>query len=167
MRMAVKKLKEAGYDSKRIGFCVPRGIEQGIDYNWGMGFTWEVRDWQKTVDEPMLYLEYANLEEKFIEWFLNNRPEVIIAESSKYAEILLAKGYRIPIDVSYLNLNHDGDLRFSGLQQNHKAVGEAACSYLHSLLIQNEMGLPETAYTLLVPGKWIEGEEPGIFPVGL
>lgn len=157
IRLAVKKLQELGFKNKRIAFCLPSGLDEGIDHNWAMGYSWETRDWNHGSSIPVCHVEYENTEKVFLDWFLENRPEVILAESTRYAEILLDNGFSIPDDVGFVTLDYHLKSSFTGIMQDHKEVGSAAFNFLHGMILRNERGLPENPTTLLVPGRWIDG----------
>jgi LacI family transcriptional regulator len=154
VRTAIRKTHEKGY--KKIGLCLQENWGETVDYLWSAGFLWERSHLLKDNSVPTVYLKYED-EKVFQEWYKKHKPDAIISINKFAINWLESMNLELGEDVGYVDLNAIPGETISGVSQKHTYVGKAATDTLHSLMIRNEYGLPESPIVSMVAGEWIEG----------
>ncbi|HKB90810.1 MAG TPA: hypothetical protein VKC60_09880, partial [Opitutaceae bacterium] len=93
-------------------------------------------------------------------WAQDHDIEVIISNWPNIAEALQLMRRRVPQDIVVASLDlNPGRGPNSGMQQNHRIVGERAVEQLAILIKTNQRGLVRPPNTTLIEGEWIEGTD--------
>lgn len=92
-------------------------------------------------------------------WIKRYRPEVIVTSNIPLDSVrkflaISRRGQTAPISI--LNIN-SLDSTISGIVQDNAFMGATATRLLIDKMNRNDRGIPTTAQTVLIPGKWIEG----------
>lgn len=101
----------------------------------------------------------------FERWFRRFKPQAVISSATLIHSIntfFAGRGLRVPQDVSLLSLNVSKGEGFSGIDQNFPALGATAARMVIDKLVRNDRGTPQVRQTVLIPGRWVEGETLGV-----
>lgn len=99
--------------------------------------------------------------ERLAGWLRETRPEVVLGFNRYCLELLQAvSGLRIPEDVGFASYG-DCDSDVAGIEQEPERVGAAAIDLLSAHMQRSETGLPEHPKTILIEGRFVEGETLG------
>jgi LacI family transcriptional regulator len=157
VRAACLQLNFLGY--KRIGLVAPRYIETIVDYRFGGGFL--AAQMLEQGIKAVLPVCYTQKRSVFETWFRKHKPDCVLAldpRSEIHDWISLMK-ISIPQDLGFATLDWDESRpEFSGISQNHQAVGAAAVDFLVNQVTRNERDVPAHAMGILIEGTWIEGK---------
>jgi DNA-binding LacI/PurR family transcriptional regulator len=95
----------------------------------------------------------------FMRWVKCNEPEVILATHAEaVARIYAGAGQPLPAGVRLVALINDKlPNGFAGIHHDPAEMGAQAVNLLVGMMHRGEVGIPEEAHYLLVPGKWVEG----------
>jgi len=155
MVLALRQLKKRGY--QRIGFANLFGQDERVRHNWLAGFLTyrEIHSHDCTI--PPFIPPQWNLKE-FKKWLDQNRPDVVLSNSSLPLKMLQDLGYDVPGEIGYANLDRaTNDAPYAGVDQYPEQVGAAAIDLVVTQLQNNELGLPRHPQTLLLDGGWVDG----------
>ena len=157
MRTACLRLLSLGY--RRIGLVTPRYIESIVDYRFGGGFL--ASQVLESGVRSVLPICYTEKESEFKVWLKKNKPDCILALSPR-AEVyswIRAMKVSIPEEMGFGVLDWDeSHPEFSGIRQNHQAVGAAAVDCLVNQITRNERNAPLNAMGTLIEGSWVTGK---------
>lgn len=157
----LRQLRALGY--RRPGLVLSGETDIRTQHHYSAAFTIAHRD--APTPPPMLIAEDIT-RPLFEEWFLTNRPDVLIAQNpsaSVTAETYLTwldrNQVRVPQDVGFVSLDVDpaGQPLLSGILQDYERVAAAAVEYVVAQVKHSDRGYPASPNVLLVEGRWIEG----------
>jgi LacI family transcriptional regulator len=157
-RLACQKMAHLGYS--RIGFVYSRYLDDEADGRARAGFLINADDLPEASRIPVLFLDRfkEGRPVEFDEWFHRYMPDAILCVHPAIRSWVEEMGLSVPGDVGLANLNIVADVAdWSGVVENHEAVGAAAIDLIISALSRNELGLPPYSRKILVPGRWSEG----------
>ncbi len=106
------------------------------------------------------YLPPEMNQKSFTEWFLREKPEVVVTYERKVVEWIETTGARVPEDAGMVMLSSGRHMPGgeTGIVQDIDQVGEGAVDLMHGLILRGEKGAPSTAgRELLVSARWVEG----------
>ncbi len=84
---------------------------------------------------------------------------MLICHDGKAREVLEDAGIRIPDDVGLVHLNLGLDTPgWTGMHLDDARIGEACVDLLVSQIQQNQRGVPEFPYEMLLRPEWRKGE---------
>ena len=168
--MATREALKQGY--ARVGFVMHRGWDHSVDKGFSAGYLSVQQDIPEKDQIPaLIYPDKEPVEdwinergdvppgkETFQAWWETHRPEVIVSKASFILPLLKELKIRVPRDVAYVDIFHDGqDDQIAGVAQNHETVGALAVEILAGRLYQNKYGLPQVPTTTHVDGSWYPG----------
>jgi LacI family transcriptional regulator len=171
VRLAMKKAMEAGY--RRIGFVMHRGWDHAVDHNWMAGYLCESQQIQEEDRIPtFVYPNYHPVERwlkentatfvpdagEFEKWLRQNKPDVILSNSTFLAPVFKELKLKVPKDVAFIDLFlSDFSGTTAGVRQNHETVGALAVELVSGQLKHNKIGIPDFPTTTFVEGTWFDG----------
>lgn len=167
VEMAFARALELGH--RRIGALLTDIIDLRSGGRYSAAYLQIQERHPELPDLPILHVKDLS-ESEIHEWISKYRPEVIFGMGAKTYERLLAMGYRVPEDFSYvgLELPLPQDL-ISGVNSNHSLVAEAGVDLVINQINAHERGLPRFPKTVLIDGYWAEGRtlhRPSSAPAG-
>jgi hypothetical protein len=156
MRLCLQKLRERGY--KRIGFVLQLGLferTRGILLGAYLAEQWKLPE----RDRIMPLVEEETTKASIGKWLREQRIDCVIL--SGYAieiqEWIGELGYKIPDEMGVCVISRFSRTEeMAGIDEQLDLLGEAAGSFLVSLLQHNERGLPFYPRYTLVEGRWID-----------
>lgn len=157
-RLAVRCLRERGYH--RVGLVYSKYLDDEANGAARAGFLVEQQEIPAEDRVPILILERfkEGRPAEFDQWFFQYRPDALLCVNPIVKAWMEGLGLAVPEQVGIANLNLVEDIgEWSGVWENHPAVGAAAVDLLLSALSRNQIGLPPTPRKLLVPGQWRDG----------
>lgn len=161
MSLIFQTLQAKGY--RRIGLALDRFVDDKVDRTWSSCMAgWQLRLPPKD-RVPILLGEMSQA--KLLPWMKKWQPEVVIGLDG-LLDCLQKANLRIPQDVAFAHLSLPSIFshrKLSGLDQNWDLAGAAAVDSVVAQIHRNERGIPEIPKTLMVEGRWVEGETaPGL-----
>lgn len=157
-RLAFQNLLRLGYS--RIGFVYSTYLDDEADGRTRSGFLIESSNQPEASRVPILFLDRfkEGRPVEFDAWFHQHTPDAILCVNPIVRLWVEGLGLSVPRDVGLANLNIVEDVsEWSGISENHGAVGAAAVDLILSALSRNELGQPPQPRKILVPGRWVEG----------
>lgn len=155
MLRLLRRLDEGGF--RRIGLVFnPMG-----NYRTGSNFTAGMITYQLHIPPenriPFLYTSELT-SQQFNDWYIQHKPEVLIAHRQVISPHLAANNIRTPEDVSvaYLVVGRE-DKESAGIFQRSQYIGVAAVELIAEQLYENRLGIPACQKTILVEGEYKEG----------
>mgnify|MGYP001598109324 FL=1 len=154
------------YGCKRIGFITNQETEIRAGHYWSGAFL----DYQFRLipeDQRVPLLSMTNLEaefethdfERIHDWYLKQKPDVIIGSLDCTLHYFESIGYTIPKDFGYMALTWTKDMGdCSGYNQSHEDVGATAVDVVADGLNRNERGMPRNYSTTLLVGEFMKGK---------
>lgn len=158
-RLVFQNLLRLGYG--RIGFVYSRYLDDEAHGRARAGFLLEQGNLPEASRVPVLFLERfkEGRPVEFDAWFHRYSPDALVCVNPVVQQWLEGLGLSVPKDIGLANLNVVDDVSdWSGIQENHRAVGAAAVDLIISALSRNEIGLAPQARKVLVPGRWLPGQ---------
>ena len=164
IKIAIEKLSRLGY--KRLGLVVPSQIEHLNEFHWSAGLLTYQQSIPKTRRIPVLMTSFFHenkglkqAKSEFKEWYLKNKPDVILSYHDYVPKFLKQLGRSIPKDVGYVDLMHiKPDANFAGIHLDGQHVGGATIDLVIDQINRNEQGEPDFAKLTLVHGSWLDGD---------
>ena len=154
--LAYRELFRRGY--QRIGLSLPSNAVEGVDANWLAGFLyWQ---WKLPAKQRVPLFVYKSLHQKegaFARWFARYRPDALLSLTGDEKGWMDALGIRVPADLGLACVNRPHNSVFSGVEENHEAVGAVAADLLIHQIQSNERGLATHPRLVLLEGTWVEG----------
>lgn len=159
LRQTYERLLKLGY--RRIGMALDSKADRVSDHNWTAGYLFEkYRHTSQKRIEP--FVNYDGVEEqKLRKWIDTSKPEAIIVpgNGTPYLLALQNLGYDVPRDIGVAALGVRREHKeMSGIDQRSEQLGRVAASVLASLIVQNEVGIPNVPVTHQVEGVWCPGK---------
>jgi len=157
-RLAYQNLLRLGYH--KIGFVYSTYLDDEADGRARSGYLVERSAQPDHGGIPVLMLNRfkEGRPVEFDAWFHQYSPDAILCVNPIVRSWVEDLGFSVPGDVGLANLNIVEDVNeWSGISENHEAVGAAAVDLILSALSRNEIGLPPQPRKILVPGKWLTG----------
>lgn len=158
-RTAVRALRARGY--RRIGFVTTHNIDERTHQHFSSGFLAEQRRFKANDVIPMLIIKDDSRPEelKVIEkWYRAARPEVILALYETFPWYMEKMGVGTE-ECGYATLNVKNlDGSEAGICQNYPMMGRAAVEHLVKMIQNNERGIPEERFQILIEGIWVDGK---------
>ena len=96
--------------------------------------------------------------DEFYAWLRRERPDAVISDTWDPA-LLAATVERLPLRrrPRIVSLNYPGPGAACGIDQRAEEIGRTAINILASLLTRGERGIPDSAHSTLVEGRWQAG----------
>jgi DNA-binding LacI/PurR family transcriptional regulator len=157
MLMAMDRCHALGY--RRIGLAASKLAHSKVEGIWLAAYLLKCHELGLNDAPPPLVAE-AWQEEIVHSWCQRHRPDVIISTNPRDLGVWLDRwGLRLPNDLGLVNLSGTflGEPT-SSILQSSEAIGAHAIDLLVSGIEHNERGVSALPGTLLVPGKWNEGQ---------
>jgi LacI family transcriptional regulator len=154
IQLALTTLESRGY--RRIAFCTTRNEVQSIGKEWLGGFmAWQaLKPKGKRMDACIDIWDEA----KFHKWLALHRPDAIVTNIPDFFWWARSGGWHPP-EIAFATLADDEDVpEISGIHQNNHQVAAAAIDSIVAQINRNEYGLPSQPKTVLIQGRWHEGE---------
>lgn len=152
---ALLRLRTLGY--RRAGFFIERYRDERIIHKWTAAFR-SFQENQGGIGAVPPLVDSVISQPAFLAWHREHRPDVVIGHIDKAVGWLQRAGVRVPADTGYLNLNWNERTRAcAGLDLQPELQGVVAVETLVPLVLRNERGLPASARTIMVGGRWVDG----------
>ncbi len=96
----------------------------------------------------------------FTQWFSQNSPDVVIANTSILYHWLLQNAVSIPEEVGFINTSMSSEFQetMTGFYPDFEQMGRVAIDRLIRMLQDNELGLNEYPRSSLVQSVWVRGK---------
>jgi LacI family transcriptional regulator len=154
-----RRLRTRGY--RRIGFCNHQVSEQRAQYaNVSGYFKSTFLDGEVHGGCPPL-LTADPLMADVVAWVRRYRIDAIIGRSyvEEIERRLREAGIGIPEEVGLVSTTLEyADEVTAGLREDMEALGEAAVTLLHAMLLNGERGVPRQRHQVLLNASWQEGK---------
>jgi len=158
MGMAIQRLAKSGH--RRIGFATTDNIDERVDHLSLGRFLAEKHRIPRYFRSPLLSEQWDK--KSLLRWMEKEKADAIItAISSDYLlfrKWLEEAGYRIPRDLSLVNVDCRVDSQEAGVVQNLEEEARAAVELVTGRVERARFGLPEEPQTILIKGRWREGD---------
>jgi DNA-binding LacI/PurR family transcriptional regulator len=144
---------------RRIGLAASKLAHSKVEGIWLAAYLMKCREFDLNDAPPPLVAETWK-EELEQSWYQRHRPDVIISTNPQDLSGWIEHwGLHPPRDLGLVNLSGTrlGET-VSSILQSSEAIGEHAIDLLVSGIEHNERGASDLPGTLLVPGKWNEGQ---------
>ena len=156
MRLAMNKLREHGY--RRIGLVLPYEI---FERTLGMvpGAFHAEQYLLPAADRVTPLIAHKITKASIGRWLHEQRIDCVMlsAYPLEMLDWIRELGYQVPQDMGVCLGQLFGKTEgLAGIDNQMDLVGEAAASFVVSLLQQNERGLPAYPRTISVEGRWVE-----------
>ncbi len=157
VEMTFQRLRTMGY--KRIGMCLPPEGWSGVDSNWRAGFYLAQDEVPKSARFPA-FVGKPGLTpvSTFERWLKKWKPDAIVGLIGHEMEYLDALKIKVPDDLGLACVNRPMNSHFSGVDENHRLVGETVAELVISGILRNDYGPSDHSKLILVEGKWVEGK---------
>lgn len=94
-----------------------------------------------------------------VKWAEQARLDAVIAWHPTLMKILKEGGFSIPGDLGFALCTNASEFPgISGLDEQPRRIGSVGVDTLIAHLQRYEFGIPEEAYTIRVPGRWLQGD---------
>jgi len=154
-------LRKKGYS--RIGLAVDKLTDDKVDHNWSSCAAGIQLRLPSRECVPVFLGELNP--EPLSHWLKKYRPDAVIGHDG-LLENLLDVGVCIPTELAFAHVSLPSTFssrKLSGLDQNWPVVGAAAVDTVVAQIHRNERGIPSHPKTVMIEGRWIEGETvPGV-----
>ncbi|NBQ64664.1 MAG: LacI family transcriptional regulator [Verrucomicrobia bacterium] len=158
MLKCLEELSKLGY--RRMGLVLEDSMDQRVNGRWTAAYLYhrEKRGGDRTFHPLILSRPDQSA---FDRWCHKHEPDVVISVDRFGFHLIHGSGRRIPREIGYASLDLDGDaedaLKFSGIDQNSRQVGESAVDLLISLIHRGQRGVPAFPVRIEVEGNWKHG----------
>jgi LacI family transcriptional regulator len=152
--MALERLEARGY--RRIGLCLRSEDDQRTHHRWSGAYViWRRMRGYETELQPLIAEEYEPM--AVSRWIRKNRLDAVISPG---VLPLQEWGLSVPKKLGFASLDVWGKCAMSvaGIDQQRGELAAAAVDMLMTLLWRNQRGVPEHPMSLIIPGRWVEGE---------
>ncbi|MEI6644652.1 MAG: LacI family DNA-binding transcriptional regulator [bacterium] len=152
--MALERLEAHGY--RRIGLCLRSEDDQRTHHRWSGAYViWRRMRGYETKLQPLIAEEYEPMAVR--RWIRKNRLEAVISPG---VLPLQEWGLSVPEKLGFASLDlwGKGAMSVAGIDQQRVELAAAAVDMLMTLLWRNQRGVPEQPMSLIIPGRWVEGE---------
>jgi LacI family transcriptional regulator len=152
--LMMRNLRRHGYH--RIGLVTNQALARTTQHQEEAAFWYYAARLQQAA-LPILMLQEWN-EDTFTQWFRQHRPDAVSTCFLEVPATLRKLGARVPDEVGVaLNWLPTGSTA-TGIQQDFQAHGAAAFDLVEGQLRRHELGVPAQPKTVLVRGRWVEGD---------
>lgn len=152
-----RSLYNLGY--RRIAFLVETNQDERVENRWLGGFLAAQRKLSRPEDRiaPMLYNDDCS--GFVLDWYKQERPDVIITGDGALHLKLPDMGLRVPEDVGVARPFDSGrESSVTCIAEHSEQIGAAAIDYVAGMLYRNERGVPDLPTNTLIPGVFKKGE---------
>lgn len=157
IRLALRELRARGY--RRVGLVFPREIFERT-YGLVLGAYLAEQCLLPAAERVAPLIENRITQALLGRWLKTQRVDcaMLTAYPLEMAAWIRELGYQVPADLGIcLGQLYGKTEGFSGIDNQADLLGEAAASFVVSLLQQNERGLPQYPRTISVEGRWVDG----------
>jgi LacI family transcriptional regulator len=124
---------------------------------WSSGFLAFFRNYEQQTGIPAL-IEPVFGHDRFIRWFRQHRPDLIVGHRQEMVDWLLDEGVRVPEHVGFFNLNVTEQTGpCAGLDLLPQRLGAAAVENVVAMLHRQERGVPDWPHTITLEAQWVDG----------
>ncbi len=157
IRLALSELRARGY--RRIGLVFPLEIFERT-YGLVLGAYLAEQSLLPPAERVAPLIENQITKARLARWLKAQRLDCVMltAYPLEMASWIRDLGYRVPDDLGLCLGQLFGKTEgYAGIDNQTDLLGEAAASFVVSLLQQNERGLPQYPRTISVEGRWVDG----------
>lgn len=157
-QMAVEALIDLGY--RKLALINNLAQELRVEYGWSAGFFGSIHMNEGRVEGlSLIPPEIPDLCcPEVLDWIREKNPEVVISAEHRLYDYLREAGFRIPEQIGFVHLDRQesmGDI--SGIDQNSRAIGDEAVSFISQLQTANMRGVAPIRKMHLIKGRWFKG----------
>lgn len=151
----IHRLLQTGH--KRIGLVCHRNFDSRLTFITSSVYEWFQKRLPSKRRIPLLFMErndYSSLES----WIRKYKPDGVLSHIQHLPHLVEEIGYSIPKDISVvIEGTQTQDTKVSGCYIPPYAIGERLMKLLDSQLLQNEFGIPDRPFTILMEMQWEAG----------
>lgn len=159
---ALNKVHALGY--RRPGLVISRYEEIRSAHAHSSAYLgWCERELPGSKPIPVLRLDWME-QRPFVEWFRQNRPDVIIVVHvsdalPELSKLLRSQQINARGQVGVAVLTHDLEgTEFSGMQQNQVLMGAWMVELVVARMMNRDFGIPANPRIELVASRWVDGD---------
>lgn len=155
-RRAFNAVRNLGY--KRVGFLDCGGYLGGVLFTAGFMFAQKFVPSSQRV--PLFDSDAKNERDLWADvkrWIKASKPDAILTDVARAAEMLSKLGYRVPEDFGLAAMSMLDGHCDAGIDQHPEEIGQVAVRQLISLMHMGDRGEPRTYREILVEGSWVDG----------
>ncbi|HSH96555.1 MAG TPA: LacI family DNA-binding transcriptional regulator [Roseimicrobium sp.] len=154
--LAYKKIQEQGYT--RIGFVGA----PWAPWTSGAGFLWtQALGTPVELRVPPLLFDHKATDDScalFKQWMKAHKPDAILTDNPGLPGIMAKLGLDIPQNLGLAATTVLDCPIDAGIYQYPEEIGRVGVLLLHSLINDNDRGIPAISRRVLIEGKWVDGK---------
>lgn len=151
--LMLRKMVRHGY--RRIGMVTNLSLARTTGHEEEAAFLYYAARLKMEPLAPLVLTDWN--EAVFLDWFRKNRPDAVATCYPETVTVLSGAGFPVPETTGVaLNWIPDGS-PCSGVWQDFEGVGAAAFDLVESQFRRHEHGIPDQPKTVLVRGRWVDG----------
>jgi LacI family transcriptional regulator len=155
MLLVLRKLRWLGY--RKVGFVMEAFSNARVSHRWTAAYL-AFRMEFSMIARLDPFLPPSLTEENVVEWFLANRPDVIVGSDVRIITWLRGAGFDVPGDCGFANLSVGTAItNMAGANQNSRMIGASAVDMIVGQLHRNERGIPAHPKLTLISASWEDG----------
>jgi LacI family transcriptional regulator len=157
-RLAIQNVRNLGY--RRIGLVYSRYMDAESNGMVQGAYLSEHAQSSPGDTLPVLFIDKfkEGRPPAFDDWLTKHRPDAILCVNPRIMDWLASLKLRVPNDIGLANLSLVEDVSsWSGIDEQHEAIGAAAVDLLVGALSRNELGAEPQPRKTLIPGFWRDG----------
>jgi len=183
MQLLLSSLSQVGY--RRVGYCSLETEDSFVASQWlGALLAWQSRHPSEECLPPHTMADapaarqhpdyWRRSRGKFASWLRRHKPDVVVSNAFFFLGWIQQLGREVPADVAFASLGIVSNLpslpeftnlpidpcsaSITGIDQRQEKVGSAAVDLVVGQFNRNDYGLPNPEKTVLIEGRWVNGE---------
>ena len=156
MLLVLRKLRWMGY--RKMGLIMQASSDARVNHRWVAGFlSFRLDAPPLTRIEPHILRELT--EENVVQWYLTQRPDVIVGADDRIVPWLRGAGIEVPAEVGFahLSVGPGNSGQVAGTNQNSRLIGASAVDMVVGQLHRNERGIPVFPKLTFTTATWVDG----------
>lgn len=152
MQHILRTVSRRGY--RRPGLLLTRRYDERTGNRIRAAFLFHQQSLPARSRVPVHLCSELQLDEGCRTWMERHQPDAVITLGALRDLQAHASNPPAVVLIGYA----ETDAGFAAIDENASLIGSTAVDHLLGMLSRNERGVPETPQTILVPGRWVEGE---------
>jgi len=156
MMMHLSELRKLGYE--RIGIALTKEMNLRTGWHWLGAYLAEQRLQPASFAvEPLLVSTISK--DRLCDWIHIERPDTVVVMEPEALTWIKEAGWKAPEDIGVSLFSvEDEELGISGIHEQSDLLGAAAVSFVVSLLIGGERGIPRFPRYSMIDARWVKGK---------
>ena len=163
MGKTLRELRRAGY--RKVGRALPANLDAKSGFALQARFRLNQVRYPETGEVPPFLYPQADLplvRPDFLAWVQRHKPVVVVCHDGTARALLADAGLSVPEDLGLVHLNLGLDTPgWTGMYLDDARIGAACVDLLVSQIQQNQRGVPDFPYEMLLRPVWRKGETTG------